>query len=142
MLSPEVLIVEDDPKQRKILKKWIEHEGFSCVEARDGLEGLDQFAEHNGNIKLVILDIHMPHMNGLEFLKKIRTEAISNAPVIICTGVNPDELPQLDIFAMFEKPVNYEAFLEKVRRALYFGKRRTTIMTKVRQMSQAIQSIA
>ena len=118
------------------------HEGYECTEASDGVEALERFAEFNGNIKLVILDIRMPNMNGLEFLTKIREEAISTAPVIICTGVGPDELEHLDIFAMFEKPVNHTAFLDKVHRALYFGKRRTTIMTKIRQMSAAIQSHA
>lgn len=139
MLTPEVLIIEDEERQRKVLKKWIECEGYTCTEASNGIEGLERFAEFNGNIKLVILDIMMPHMDGLEFLEKIRNEAISIAPVIICTGVSPEELERLDIFAIFEKPVNHKAFLYKVHRALYFGKRRTTIMTKIRNMKQAIE---
>jgi CheY-like chemotaxis protein len=80
----------------------------------------------------------MPNMDGIEFLEKIREEAISDAPVIICTGVSAETLPHLDIFAMFEKPVDRKSFIEKVNRAFYFGKNKTTIMSRVRRTNQLL----
>ena len=138
LIKPEVLIVEDDQRQRKIIKKWLELDGYSCVEASDGIEALSRFEEYNGNIKIIILDVKMPRMNGLELLTHIRSNAISSAPVIICTGVDKDQLESLDIFAIFEKPINRNEFLGQVDRAFYFGTNRTSIMCKMRRLSEVI----
>lgn len=141
MAHPEVLIVEDESRQRKIIKKWLEKDGICCVEAEDGVQGLEMFEKHNGNIKLVILDLLMPNMGGEEFLKTIRENNISAAPVIICTWVPQERIKHLDVFAMFSKPVDHNTFMSKVNNAFYFGKNRDSIISKMQRLSSAVSSV-
>jgi len=140
MSGSKVLLVEDDLRQRKIMKKWLTKSGYSCIEANDGVEALEQFEKHNGDIKLVILDVMMPRMDGISLIKEIRAKAISTAPVIMCTGADPTTLESLDVFAMFTKPVDMNAFMEKVKKAFYFGQNQATIMGKVHKLSALLNS--
>jgi len=143
MTARKVLIVEDEKAHRDVMRKWLEAEGYECVEAGDGEEALKCFEEHNGSIGLVVLDIMMPKMNGIELMHYIRENAISTAPVIICTGVyDRERLLSLDVFACFEKPLDRSSFAEKVNKAFYFGKNKTSIIRKVKQLTDAITSVA
>ena len=70
-MAARVLIVEDDPAQRRILEEMIKRFGFEATSADSGAKGLDILAgPPGGQIELVILDLMMPGMDGLEFLEK------------------------------------------------------------------------
>jgi DNA-binding NtrC family response regulator len=88
-MSLQILIVEDDRTQRYILTAMLESKlGYNVIEAEDGPEAL-QILQHDAdseqNIKLVILDVHMPKMNGLEVLETL-SEHYPELPVIMLTG--------------------------------------------------------
>ena len=68
----KVLVVDDSKAIRQIEKKYLEEMGFEVIEAEHGEEAL-KILEENSDIKLIILDWHMPVMNGYEFLKKVRS---------------------------------------------------------------------
>ncbi len=77
-----VLVVEDDPRVRNVLRRALESEGFSVLEAATEDEALDLFSK--AVVDLVTLDLKLGHADGLQLARKMR--AISNVPLIMITG--------------------------------------------------------
>lgn len=99
----KVLIVEDDKIIREGIAEYLSEFGYTVIEAEDGGAALHLF---NRDIKLVILDIQLPVINGLDVLKEIRK--MSTLPVLMLTAFN-DEAYKIDAFTHFadgyiEKP--------------------------------------
>lgn len=80
---PKVLIVEDDDSMAVALKDGFEYEGFNVTLARDGAEGLHLAAEAKPD--LMILDVMLPKMSGLDLCKQLRKEG-NNLPIIMLTA--------------------------------------------------------
>lgn len=91
----KILIVDDEPRIRDLIRAHLEHEGFSCEEAGDG--GAALAALSGGDVDLVILDIMMPFVDGMTCLKEMRSRKI-NTPVIMLTarGEEYDKLAGLE----------------------------------------------
>jgi len=87
-------IVEDDETLRKILKDKLTQEGFSVLTAKDGEEGLK--ASFKSNPDLILLDIVMPKMDGVDMLKKLREDGWgSKVPVLLLTNdSNPEHIKE------------------------------------------------
>lgn len=89
---PTVLVVEDTAIAREPLVKLLQYEGYNAIGVTNGQEALDALPAHRPDI--ILLDILMPIMNGLEFLSTIRTEPRwsdwRNLPVIVLTAVRDD----------------------------------------------------
>ena len=84
-----VLIVEDEPTDRVILANVLEQTGHEVYFASDGEEGFKTYLKNN--IKIIITDLDMPHVNGLEFIEALR--ALYPQPVIIVvSGKGLDQL--------------------------------------------------
>jgi len=84
----KVLIVDDSKAIREIEKKYLEEIGFEVLEAGNGKEAL-KVLEENPDIKLILLDWHMPVMNGYEFLLKLRANPTwSDIKVMMVTTEN------------------------------------------------------
>ena len=86
-----ILIVEDDSPTLDVLVDKLTLEGFNTLQARDGEEGL--LIANRDHPDILLLDIIMPKMNGLEVMKRLRAESTwgKNVPVILLTNVSPDE---------------------------------------------------
>ena len=82
MAKNTILLIDDDENICKVVKLYLEKEGLGIFVAEDGPTGLALFSEHNPD--LVLLDIMMPGMDGIEVIKRIRKE--SNVPVIMLTA--------------------------------------------------------
>lgn len=82
----KILVVEDDTLIREGLSEFLSESGYSIIQAKDGKEALEKF---NIDIHLVILDIQIPYINGLDVLKEIRKE--SDLPVLILTAFSNEE---------------------------------------------------
>lgn len=78
-----VLVIDDDPHIRRVLRKAIEREGHSVVEAEDGKVALRRFVGEPAD--LVITDIYMPEMDGFEFLMRIR-ETFPETKLVAMSG--------------------------------------------------------
>lgn len=91
----KILIVDDEPRIRELIREHLTHEGFACAEAGDGSVALTALGE--GGIDLVILDIMMPFVDGMTCLREMRKRKI-NTPVIILTarGEEYDKLAGLE----------------------------------------------
>lgn len=111
MKNLKVLIVEDETKLANLIKSSIKDLFFKVAIAKDGLEGLKKFQSFKPNI--IISDITMPNLNGLEMCKKIKEQ--SNIPIIILSAYSQKEMLleaiDLGINKYFIKPFDIEAFL-------------------------------
>ena len=84
-MAVTILLVEDDPSVRELLRVLLEVEGYEIVEARDGQEGL----EKAGSLKpdLMILDLMMPEVDGERLITMLRDEpSLRRMPVIVVSG--------------------------------------------------------
>ena len=78
-----LLVVEDDVHQAGLLKQELEEEGYEIILAGDGHEALRKLGEHR--IQVIILDIRMPNMDGIEMLRRLLLREVT-IPVIIHTA--------------------------------------------------------
>jgi two-component system cell cycle response regulator DivK len=80
-----ILIVEDKATSRELLRNILEPRGYEVIEAVDGLDGLTKAFEHQPN--LILLDLHMPQLSGMEVLGRLRADPRFHAtPVIALTA--------------------------------------------------------
>jgi DNA-binding response OmpR family regulator len=83
--------VEDDTSIREVLRDRLDLEGFQVLEAKDGEEGLSTAVREHPD--LILLDILMPKMNGIDMMKKVRESGAwgKNVPIILLTNISPDD---------------------------------------------------
>ena len=115
---PTILLVDDEDAVQKLLTYPLEREGYRVVPARDGKEALDRFASESPD--LVVLDITLPRLDGLEVCKQLR--ARSTVPIIMLTA-RDDELDKvvgLELGAddYITKPFSIREFRSRVRALL------------------------
>lgn len=94
-MMAKILIVDDEPRIRALIREHLQHDGFACEEATDGSAALAALSV--GGIDLVILDIMMPFVDGMTCLKEMRRRKI-DTPVIMLTarGEEYDKLAGLE----------------------------------------------
>jgi DNA-binding response OmpR family regulator len=117
-MAQKILIVEDEIKIARFLELELGHEGYIVEQAHDGKEGLNKAL--NNQYDLVVLDIMLPSVNGIEVLRKIRQN--SEIPVILLTAKDEvmDKVIGLDMGAddYITKPFAIEELLARIRTAL------------------------
>lgn len=114
----KILLVEDEEKLARFIELELTHEGYQVDKAFDGRSGLT--AAENGRYDLMLLDIMLPELNGLEVLRRIRR--VSGLPVILLTARDAvmDKVTGLDTGAddYITKPFSIEELLARIRAAL------------------------
>jgi DNA-binding response OmpR family regulator len=89
-MSAKILIVEDDPLMSRVYQRIFKLEGYEIVTAQDGEEGLKKATETNP--VLIMLDIMMPKMNGLDILQKLKSQdSTKTIPIIMLTNLAGQE---------------------------------------------------
>lgn len=83
MEKMKILVVDDESRMRKLIRDFLEREGYRILEAADGVEALDYFYEHR-DIDLIILDVMMPRMDGWQVCKEVREH--SKIPIMMLTA--------------------------------------------------------
>ena len=116
MSAVEVLVVEDDPSVRGLLKTLLVAEGYAVSTASDGVAGLDRVAARPP--ALVLLDLQMPDLGGVRVLEELRgDEALSQIPVLVVTG-QMDAVPAVRALLgddnVFLKPFAVDELLARV----------------------------
>ena len=118
-MADRILIVEDEEKLNRMIELELKYEGYETGKALDGRTGLDMAL--SGGYDLVLLDIMLPGMNGLEVLRRIRKEN-ERLPVILLTArdTTMDKVSGLDSGADDDvtKPFAIEELLARIRTAL------------------------
>lgn len=79
----KILIVDDESRMRKLIRDFLEREGYQILEAADGVEAMDQFYSEK-DISLIILDVMMPRMDGWQVLREVREH--SKVPIMMLTA--------------------------------------------------------
>ena len=79
----KILIVDDESRMRKLLRDFLEREGYQILEASDGIEAMDMFYADK-HIDLIILDVMMPRMDGWQVCKEVREH--SKVPIMMLTA--------------------------------------------------------
>ena len=117
-----VLVVDDEPSIRSILRLGLESEGFKVLEAGDGADGLAAFMRHRSSISMVLLDWTMPRMGGAEVLAEIRKVA-ADVPVVLMSGYSEEEataaFAEWDLAGFLSKPCSVRDAVAVVQRALH-----------------------
>ncbi|HHX02417.1 MAG TPA: response regulator transcription factor [Firmicutes bacterium] len=127
-MAAKILVVEDEEKFARFIEMELTHEGYEVTKAFDGRTGLD-LAE-SGQFDLILLDIMLPGLNGMEVLRRLRRS--SSVPVIMLTARDSviDKVSGLDSGAddYITKPFAIEELLARIRTAL----RKTNSVGEVR----------
>ncbi len=113
----KILVVEDDAQIVRVLKLELEHEGYAVETAADGLLGLEKALKEPD---LIVLDVMLPKMDGIEICKRVRLK--SRVPIIMLTAKDriADRVGGLDIGAddYLTKPFSIEELLARIRARL------------------------
>jgi signal transduction histidine kinase len=114
-----ILVVDDEPAVSQVARSMAEHFGFSVLEARDGLEAVELFRRHHGELAMVLMDLIMPGMDGQEAFREMR-KIDSTVPVVLSSGYN---VADTDLFVeglagLLKKPYRLAGFQDAVQRAL------------------------
>jgi two-component system cell cycle sensor histidine kinase/response regulator CckA len=113
-----ILVVEDEPTLRRVAGKLLEKLGYQVLEATSGERALEIFAERQGDIDLVLLDVIMPGLNGMQTLALLR-DLDPQIRVILCSGMAEAQEENLPAGVSFvPKPVPLEILSQKVAAAL------------------------
>jgi PAS domain S-box-containing protein len=116
-----ILVIEDEPSLRSLLREFLEGAGYNVLEAVDGEEGVAMYARHKDAIDLVLSDIGLPKLDGEHVLGEIR-KMNPSARVIFCTGFIEEEtralLLQHGAIDVLRKPFRIPTVLRVVRGAL------------------------
>src|SRR5277367_1157827 len=116
---PKILVVEDEPAMVAGLRDNFEFEGYEVITASDGVEGLQKALDESPD--LVVLDVMMPRMSGLEVCKQLRAKRAS-LPIIMLTarGQEVDKVVGLELGAddYVTKPFSIRELLARVKSVL------------------------
>ena len=124
-MSKTVLIVEDDKQLLDSYKELVENAGFTCLTANDGYHGLDVMAQQSGTIGLVLLDLMMPGVDGLEVLRAVKSspDKYGEMPVVVLTNMTSDAVIKeaFDLGAssyLVKTDINYEGLIKELTKYL------------------------
>ncbi len=117
--SIKVLVVEDESKLARFMELELEHEGYKVAIAEDGKEAIDKYFAEEPDV--VLLDLMLPQLNGIEVCRRIRKES-ADVPIIMITakGETMDKIAGLDSGAddYMTKPFAVEELFARIRAAL------------------------
>ena len=120
MEGTDILVVDDESRMRKLLNDFLVAKGYKILEAEDGEKAIEVFEENKNKIKLILLDVMMPKLDGWSVLRKIRQD--SNVPVIMLTarGEEQDELFgfELGVDEYISKPFSPKILVARVEAIL------------------------
>ncbi|MDE7036481.1 MAG: response regulator transcription factor [Lachnospiraceae bacterium] len=111
----KILVVDDESRMRKLVRDFLEREGFRVLEAADGVEAMERFYEDK-DIALLILDVMMPNMDGWQVCREVRQS--SKVPIIMLTARSEerDELQgfELGVDEYISKPFSPKILVARV----------------------------
>jgi two-component system chemotaxis response regulator CheY len=124
MTMKKVLIVDDSPTIRKLLRYALRRKSYMTEEAEDGLDAMEKLS--GSQIDLVIVDLNMPNMDGISFVKSLRSGYYNlDVPVIMLTTTSDSELKEeaygAGINMFLTKPIKPEILLDKIETLLGGG---------------------
>ena len=122
---PNILMIDDEETCLTSMELLLHGSKYNLIKANSGQAGLKYVQEHGESISVILLDLMMPDLYGLNLLNEIKNNPkLSNVPVILQTGSSDEEeiVKAFDkgIFCFIKKPYNKQGFLNKLNKALNF----------------------
>jgi two-component system cell cycle sensor histidine kinase/response regulator CckA len=118
---PTILVIEDESNVRTYIRQVLTQHNYLVLTAADGVEGLAEFEKHKDQIKLVLLDLTMPGLDGRELITRLRGLG-STVPILIMSGYCQGDLPSatgdLGVTGFLSKPFRPGELLVQVAKAL------------------------
>ncbi len=119
--SGKILIVDDEESVRTLGQRVLSRAGFETLLAEDGRKAIKIFKEHSDEISLVLLDMTMPYLNGLETYDQLR-KVRKDIRTILCSGYNEQEIAGHELAeglaGFIKKPFRVESLIETIREVL------------------------
>ncbi len=120
----KILIVEDEPALLRVLSDKFTNEGFSVLEAKNGLTGLKVALEEKPEV--ILLDILMPELDGMEMMRRVRDAGTygKNVPIVILTNLDADEKITWAVakdepaYYLIKSNVDMDEIVEKVNQSI------------------------
>lgn len=121
MSGEMILIVEDQPLNRKLVRDVLQAKGYRTIEAETGEDGVR--AAHDQVPALILMDIQLPGISGIEALRMLREDPVTRTIPVIAVTASAMQQNQREILAAgfdgyLPKPINIASFLEAVRKKL------------------------
>ncbi len=134
-MAKTVLVIDDDPTQRRLLQAAVERAGFACRTAPDGESGFAMACDPKDGVDVVLLDLIMPGLSGMETLEKL-SDKRPDLPVIVLTATGGIDTVVQSMRAgavdFFVKPVSKERVIVSIRNAL----KMTSLSSEVKRLSR------
>src|SRR4030043_184183 len=122
-MKKKIMIIDDEKPIRKLLSKVLSGSGYDVVTASNGKEALEKIEAVS--VDLIMLDMNMPEMDGLHFLRTVRENDITHVPVLMISGeANPENIVEsykLGVYDFIRKPEQTEVILKRVENGLKIG---------------------
>ncbi len=143
MEKPFVLVVDDNRITTKLLRRYLESNGFEAAEAYDGVECLEKVSQRKPDA--VVLDVMMPRLDGYETVRRLRDNpATANIPVVIVTALNDvaNQLKAIESGAddFLSKPIEEKLLIAKVRLLTALNIQRRRAEELERQLADAMHA--
>ena len=117
---PSILVVDDETAVRRFACRVLEHAGYTVFEASDGVEALDLLQEGASEVDVVVSDVVMPRINGVQLMQALSASR-PDLPVLLMSGYATAALIDLGIVVpcgVISKPFPAERLVEEVQRCL------------------------
>jgi len=112
------LVAEDDEEMRRLVSVYLKAAGLDVEEVRDGLELLSRLRDRSAPVDLLVTDVHMPRMNGLEAIR--RAGCVARVPTIVITSFGDERLHaearSLGAVVVLDKPFDLDELIDAVTR--------------------------
>lgn len=124
-MSGSILIIDDSAAQRKLIRLALETQGYVIVEAENGMQAIEAMDHIGDSTRLILCDVNMPVMNGLEFVRELKKrENHAAIPVIMLTTETNEtmveEMQSLGTNSWLTKPFKMSDLITETRRHIRF----------------------
>lgn len=124
MMTPTVLYIEDHPDNMTLVRRILQSESYTLVEAKTGLQGI--LIAESQDIDVILLDVNLPDIDGYEVARRLRTSkktALARIPIIAVTAnaMKGDSQKAIDAGCNFyiSKPINIHELVERVKNLIF-----------------------
>lgn len=119
--APVILVVDDDVSNRDLIDRFLQKDGLRIIKAANGADAIAAYCRNKPVV--VLLDLHMPNVDGFEFLRWLRQEPeIDRAPAIVLTGsserASVEQAAKLGASGYLVKPIDGDEVRQRVRSLL------------------------
>jgi two-component system cell cycle response regulator DivK len=123
-----ILYIEDEPGNRMLVRRVLEAEGFSVIEATDGMAGLEMAAKIYQELDLILLDINLPEIDGYDLAKRFRdTPGLQNIPILAVTANvmhgDRERTMEAGCDGYIQKPIDVDLLPRQVETAVKKGRK-------------------